>query len=102
MSDFPGEMTKQIREAPPSTSRSTRYSLTARGRSRSDSTQLPTGSSSLENASGCMRLPCPAAGTMPHMSGVQDGLELTRAASGGVLGQRAVAGGGGDAGERLA
>src|SRR5215208_5740777 len=67
MSDLPGEMTKQILSAPPSTSRSTRYSLTARGRSRSPSCRLPTGSSSLEKASGCMRLPCPAAGMIPHM-----------------------------------
>src|SRR5215204_307016 len=67
MSDLPGEMTKHSFSAPPSTSRSIRYSLTARGRSRSPSRRLPTGSSSLEKASGCMRLPCPAAGMIPHM-----------------------------------
>src|SRR3954465_4386017 len=67
MSDLPGEMTKHSLSAPPSTSRSTRYSLTARGRSRSPSRRLPTGSSSFENASGCMRLPCPAAGMISHM-----------------------------------
>src|SRR4051795_9983828 len=67
MSDLPGEMTMQSLSAPPSTSRSTRYSLTARGRSRPPSCRLPTGNSSFENASGCMRLPCPAAGMMPHM-----------------------------------
>src|ERR671912_343440 len=67
MSDLPGEMTKQSFSAPPRTSRSIRYSLTARGRSRSPSRRPPTGSSSLENASGCMRLPWPAAGMIPHM-----------------------------------
>src|SRR5829696_5382248 len=67
MSDFPGEITKQSLSAPPMTNRSTRYSLTARGRSRSPSRRLPTGSSSFENASGCMRLPWPAAGMIPHM-----------------------------------
>ena len=49
--------------------RSTRYSLTARGRSTPpSSSRLPTGSSSFENASGWMRLPLPAAGMMPHMA----------------------------------
>src|SRR4051812_25611968 len=68
MSLFPGEITKQTRLAPPRTIRSTRYSLTARGRSTpSASSRLPTGSSSLLKASGWMRDPAPAAGTMPHM-----------------------------------
>src|SRR5918999_3711899 len=79
MSDFPGEMTKQIFVAPPSTSRSTRYSLTARGRSRSPSRRLPTGSSSFEKASGCILLPCPAAGTMPHIGIPHDPFEFLRA-----------------------
>src|SRR5689334_19496058 len=43
------------------------YSLTALGRSVCPSLRLPTGSSSLEKASGWMRLPMPAAGTMPHI-----------------------------------
>src|SRR5687768_7616677 len=68
MSDLPGEMTKQILFAPPRIIRSTRYSLTALGRSTPSSMRLPTGSSSLLNASGWMRLPAPAAGTMPHIS----------------------------------
>src|SRR6185437_8862076 len=69
MSDFHGEITKQILSAPPRTMRSTRYSLTARGRSTPfASIQLPTGSNSLEKASGWMRVPLPAAGTMPHIS----------------------------------
>src|SRR5437868_4866779 len=68
MSDFPGEITKQIFSAPPRIIRSTRYSETAHGRSTPSSVLLPTGSSSLENASGCIRLPRPAAGTMPHIS----------------------------------
>src|SRR6185312_10987276 len=69
MSDFHGEITKQILSAPPRIMRSTRYSLTARGRSTPlASIQLPTGSNSLEKASGWMRVPLPAAGTMPHIS----------------------------------
>jgi dTDP-glucose pyrophosphorylase len=52
MSDLPGEPTKQIRVAPPLIMRSTRYSLTARGRSLPSSLRLPTGNSSFENASG--------------------------------------------------
>src|SRR3954463_12250175 len=67
MSDFPGEMTKHSLSAPPRTRRSTRYSLTARGRSQSPSLRLTTGSRSFENASRWIRLPCPAAGTMPHI-----------------------------------
>src|SRR4051794_14360143 len=67
MSDLPGEITKQILSAPPRISRSTRYSDTAQGRSIPLSLRLPTGSSSLEKASGWMRLPRPAAGTMPHI-----------------------------------
>src|SRR5215212_1964972 len=70
MSLLPGEITKQILSAPPWIMRSTRYSLTAQGRSVTPSRRLPTGRSSLEKASGWMRLPRPAAGTMPHMSGL--------------------------------
>src|SRR3954453_14327664 len=68
MSDLPGEITKQILSAPPRIIRSTRYSETAHGRSTPSSVLLPTGSSSLENANGCIRLPRPAAGIMPHIS----------------------------------
>src|SRR5829696_4043126 len=122
MSDLPEEMTKQIVVAPPRTMRSTRYSLTARGRSTPRSSmRLPTGSSSLEKASGWMRLPAPAAGMMPHMrrparSVVRDGgrrggraggtlerrLQLGRAVGGGVLAQGAVARGAAHPAERLA
>ena len=70
MSDLPGEITKQIFRAPPRIMRSTKYSLTAQGRSLTPSKRLPTGRSSLEKASGWMRLPRPAAGTIPHMSGL--------------------------------
>ena len=42
---------------PPRSMRSTRYSLTARGRSMPSSRRLPTGSSSFEKASGWMRVP---------------------------------------------
>src|SRR4051812_14801090 len=63
MSDLPGAMTKQILSAPPRSIRSTRYSLTARGRSA----RSPSGSNSLENASGWIRVPCPAAGMTPHI-----------------------------------
>ena len=42
--DLPGEMTKQIFVAPARNIRSTRYSLTARGRSIPSSRRLPTGS----------------------------------------------------------
>ncbi len=53
MSLFHGEITNANRLAPASTMRSTRYSLTARGRSTPrSSTRLPTGSNSLLNASG--------------------------------------------------
>jgi hypothetical protein len=52
MSDFPGEITKQIFSAPPRIMRSNRYSLTAHGRSPPASMRLPTGSSSFEKASG--------------------------------------------------
>src|SRR3954447_17648533 len=68
MSDFPDAMTKQILSAPPRSMRSTRYSLTAQGRSAPPSSRLPTGRSSFENASGWMRLPRPAAGITPHMT----------------------------------
>src|SRR5215218_3125332 len=91
MSDLPGEITKQSLSAPPRTSRSTRYSLTARGRSRSPSRRQPTGSSSFENASGCMRLPCPAAGMIPHMV-PHDLDELGGAGLRAVFGERALAG----------
>src|SRR3954467_12867318 len=107
MSDLPGEITKQILSAPPLIIRSTRYSLTARGRSVLPSNRLPTGSSSLEKASGWIRLPAPAAGMMPHMIGVwlkrwgwgkgpclEGSLELDRAMGGRVLGQDAFASGG--------
>src|SRR5215218_4882503 len=90
MSDLPGEITKQSLSAPPRTSRSTRYSLTARGRSRSPSRRLPTGSSSFENASGCMRLPCPAAGMSPHMDTSENVFELARPHVGSVLDERAL------------
>src|SRR5438045_2391944 len=66
MSDLPGEITKAIFVAPAASIRSMRCSLTARGRSTAPSKRLPTGSSSLENASGWMRVPAPAAGMMPH------------------------------------
>src|SRR4051794_35076452 len=68
MSDFPEEITKHILSAPPRIRRSTRYSDTAQGRSTPSFALLPTGRSSLENASGCIRLPRPAAGMMPHIS----------------------------------
>src|SRR3954452_17767351 len=71
MSDLPGEITKQILSAPPRIRRSTRYSETAHGRSIPCSVRLPTGSSSFENASGCIRLPRPAAGIIPHISGLR-------------------------------
>src|SRR5690349_1715689 len=67
MSDFPGAITKQIFEAPPRIRRSTRYSLTARGRSVAPSFRLRTGRSSFEKANGWMRVPAPAAGTIPHI-----------------------------------
>src|SRR5215218_7686549 len=74
MSDLPGDITKQILSAPPWIMRSTRYSLTAQGRSTPSSSRLPTGRSSFEKARGWMRLPRPAAGTIPHMAScLQDG-----------------------------
>src|ERR687897_539588 len=102
MSDLPGEITKQILSAPPRIIRSTRYSLTAQGRSTPPSRRLPTGRSSFEKARGWMRLPRPAAGTIPHMSGLHHGagpgwrirrsqkcLELLGTAVRGVLFERA-------------
>jgi hypothetical protein len=67
MSDLPGAITKQMCVAPPAIIRSSRYSLTARGRSVAPSKREPTGSSSFENARGWMRLPMPAAGMIPHI-----------------------------------
>src|SRR4051812_49457257 len=67
MSDLPCEITMQILVAPARIIRSSRYSETALGRSVSPSVRLPTGSSSLEKARGWMRLPTPAAGTIPQM-----------------------------------
>src|SRR5688500_6991805 len=114
MSDFPDAMTKQILSAPPRSMRSTKYSLTAHGRSAPRSSRLPTGRSSFEKASGWMRLPRPAAGMTPHMSGLQGfakaprvrmagglerGLERHGAIVGRVLGERTLASGGGDAHE---
>src|SRR3954470_17411350 len=90
MSDFDGEITKHSRVAPARAMRSTRYSDTARGRSTSPSCQLPTGRSSFENASGWMRLPVPAAGTIPNMVDTSGGCfderaQLARAVVRGVL-----------------
>src|SRR5436309_4507981 len=67
MSDLPCEITMQILVAPARIIRSSRYSETALGRSVSPSVRLPTGSSSLEKARGWIRLPVPAAGTIPQM-----------------------------------
>src|SRR5579883_3329370 len=103
MSDLPCEMTIQIFSTPPRSIRSTRYSLTARGRSVEPSNRLPTGSSSFEKASGCIRLPAPAAGMMPHIlhlqqtvfffvpqGGIERRLQIFRAMFRGVFGQRAL------------
>src|SRR4051794_3408739 len=104
MSDFPGEIMKAIFVAPAASIRSMRCSLTARGRSTAPSKRLPTGSSSLENASGWMRVPAPAAGMMPHTlvsfrhrattvrrSATQNVFELRGAAIRRVLHQRPLA-----------
>ncbi len=105
MSDLPGEMTKQIFEAPARTIRSTRYSLTAFGRSVRSSERPPTGSNSFENASGWIRVPFPAAGITPHISfsrqkhracrcgadAVQQRHEFTRPMLGRVLRKHALA-----------
>src|SRR6266568_1803870 len=56
MSVFAGEITKQTRVEPAASIRSSRYSQTARGRSVWPSYRVPTGSSSLEKASGCIRV----------------------------------------------
>src|SRR3954447_17945706 len=109
MSLLPGAMTKQILSTPPAIMRSMRCSLTARGRSMPASSRLPTGSNSLEKARGWMRLPAPAAGTIPHISsvGAQSGewlaarrfeelLHLDGAMRGGMFGEHALARGGAD------
>src|SRR6185437_5617835 len=59
---------------------------TAQGRSMPWSLRLPTGSSSLEKARGWIRLPRPAAGTIPHMSGLLD--DAIRSAASGALLQK--------------
>src|SRR5947209_3516416 len=100
MSVFPGDTTKQIFSAPALSIRSTTYSLTARGRSTPPSSLLPTGRSSFEKASGWIRLPAPAAGTIPHISTLRSRrgdarehrLELRGAPLGRVLRERALAG----------
>src|SRR6185437_2374890 len=84
MSVLAGEMTKQSLSAPPAIMRSTRNSLTARGRSVPFSMRLPTGRSSLEKASGWILLPAPAAGMIPHMA--------ARLLSGGTGGRLAAGG----------
>src|SRR6266568_956539 len=66
MSVFAAEITKQILFTPPAIIRSSKYSETARGRSLMPSSRVPTGSNSFENASGRIRVPCPAAGTIPQ------------------------------------
>src|SRR6266566_4456989 len=66
MSVFAGEITKQTRVAPAISMRSSRYSQTASGRPVWPSYRVPTGSSSLEKARGCMRVPRPAAGMTPQ------------------------------------
>src|SRR3954465_8827437 len=92
MSDFPGEMMNAILVAPAASIRSTRCSLTARGRSTPPSRRLPTGSSSFENASGWIRVPAPAAGMIPHtIVAPHNAFELGGAARRGVFGQRALA-----------
>src|SRR5438105_15521292 len=92
MSLLPGEITKHSFSAPPAIIRSTMYSLTARGRSTPPSTRLPTGSSSLENARGWIRLPTPAAGMIPHTASPSDVPEqLVRAPLGSVFPQRSLA-----------
>src|SRR5215216_1640899 len=108
MSHLPGAMTRQILSAPPRIMRSTRYSLTAHGRAMPASVLLPTGSSSLEKASGWIRVPRPAAGMMPHMSGLrhcgnacvpgaEQLLEFAGAPLGGMLIEHALARGARDA-----
>lgn len=64
---MPDETRKRILPAIPRIIRSTRYSLTARGRSLSPSMRRPTGRSFFEKAIGRMRVPAPAAGMMPHI-----------------------------------
>src|SRR3954452_10201540 len=89
-----------MRSAPARTMRSTRYSETARGRSMSPSKRLPTGSSSLENASGWIRLPMPAAGMMPRMIRSFDERDQIGGAVGRrVLGEHALPGRAADGGE---
>src|SRR5690625_3292908 len=62
-------MTKHIFVVPARAMRSRRNSLTARGRAPTSSAMRPpTGRSSFEKASGWMRVPLPAAATMPHIS----------------------------------
>src|SRR6266516_4339143 len=66
MSVFAGEITKQTRVEPAASIRSSRYSQSERGRLVLPSYRVPTGSSSLEKARGCMRVPRPAAGMTPQ------------------------------------
>src|SRR5579859_7391256 len=65
MSVFSAEMTMQICSAPAAIILSTRYSETALGLSTPSMMRDPTGSNSLEQPSGWMRCPAPAAGIIP-------------------------------------
>src|SRR4028119_1536519 len=60
ISDLPGEITKQIFVAPPRIMRSTRYSLTAQGRSTPASRRLGAGRGCTGWARGCADAPSPA------------------------------------------
>src|SRR5579875_4139860 len=72
------------------------------------SVRLPTGRSSLEKASGWMRMPLPAAGMMPHMSGgllhagrLECGDHAARAMGGGMLVKCALTRAAGDAAQDI-
>src|SRR3954470_7361233 len=108
MSDLPAEIVMQMRVAPARIIRSTRYSETAFGRSVPSAMRVPTGSSSLEKASGWMRLPMPAAGTIPQvlmptppLAGSPPSPPPAPPPLRRMLGQRPLAGGAGDPADLL-
>src|SRR5258708_35508985 len=65
MSVFSAEMSMQICSAPAAIILAHRYSETALGLSTPSTMREPTGSNSLEQPSGWMRCPAPAAGIIP-------------------------------------
>src|SRR5437763_347383 len=99
ISDLPCEMTKQILSAPAKIIRSTRYSLTAEGRSSPPPRRRPRGSIPSRKPAvefGCRRRRLELSPTYQFLlqsftSRIKDGLQLTGARFGAVFSKRAFA-----------